>query len=260
MKGKGAQKRSSSNAVNSRAYFYSTCWSTVRRAGAPGPDREDALDRLVRQYRPAMKHYLRTRFGLDASTADDVVQGFLLDKVLKRNLLHHAARERGKFRTFLLTAINRYAVDHFRRAGAKKRIPANVLVPLDGVAEQKGDNGACDQDTSAFDNAFVRQVLAMAVWRLRHWCNAGDPSRDAVWEVFYRRILEPLFNGGDPQSYTEIVADPEVDLGSAGEARNRLTTAKRILRRELQSIVADYSNDSAEAEEELEQLRRLIGE
>ena len=259
MIGEGADKKPSVDGAYSRASFSSTCWSTVRRAGGSGPERESALDGLIRQYRPALKYYLSTHFGLDLSTADDVVQGFLLDKVIKRNLLKQAAQERGKFRTFLLTAINRYAVDYFRRANAKKRIPAKVLVSLEAADEAlNGDTGS-NPNANAFDNAFVRQVLAMAVWRLRRWCADGDDSRGAVWEVFSRRILEPLFSDAPPQPYAELIADPVVSLDSVGEARNRLTTAKRILRRELCSIVTEYSNDSAEAEEELEQLRRLIG-
>jgi DNA-directed RNA polymerase specialized sigma24 family protein len=116
MNGEGARTKSSSDAAYSRIGFSSTCWSTVRRAGADGHEREGALDRLIRQYRPALKHYLTSHFRMDASTADDVVQGFLLDKILKRNLLNKASEDRGKFRTFLLTAIHRYTLDFLRRA------------------------------------------------------------------------------------------------------------------------------------------------
>ena len=44
----------------------------------------------------------------------------------------------------------------------------------------------------------------------------------------------------------------ELGLNSAVEARNLLLTAKRIFRRELETVVMEYSNDSAELEEELD--------
>jgi len=245
-------------AGRSGAEFVTTCWSTVRRAGAEGAEREAALDRLFRQYRPAIKHYLVSRFRFDNATAEDVVQGFLLDKVLKKNLVGQAFRHRGRFRTFLLTSVNRYAVDHFRRASVRRRIPPNALISLESIREGEAVVDLPPVGAGAFDNAFVRQVLAMAVWRLRQWCDAEKETGPAVWQVFYRRVLEPVIDDREAPPYAELVADPELDVASDREARNRLTTAKRVLRRELEGIVADYSNDSAEAREELEELRRLI--
>jgi DNA-directed RNA polymerase specialized sigma24 family protein len=206
----------------------------------------------VRQYSPALKLYLQTKFGFDSSTADDFVQGFLVDKVLKRDLIARVREEKGKFRTFLATAIHRWAIDRLRREQSKKRSPENGFVTLDAVREN--DLAVPVEDVDQFDNIFVRQVLASAVHRLNQYCATHE--RAAAWTVFYHRVLFPALDGDEPKPYTELVE--ELGLNSAVEARNLLLTAKRIFRRELETVVREYSNDSAELEEELDGLRKLL--
>lgn len=232
--------------------FHSTYWPLVRRAGARGAEREAALEHLVRQYSPALRQYLQTKFGFDSSTADDFVQGFLVDKVLKRDLIARAEEGKGKFRTFLVTAIYRYTVDKLRREKSRKRSPENGFVGLDLVPE--GEPALTVEDRAEFDNVFVRQVLATAVHRLSQYCSAHDHA--AAWTVFYDRVLAPALDISEVKPYTNLVS--ELGLGSEVEARNLLVTAKRIFRRELEAVVTEYSNDSAEVEAELADLRRLL--
>ena len=232
--------------------FLSTYWPLVRSVGAGGPEREAALDHLVRQYSPALKQYLQTKFELDSGTADDCVQGFLVDKVLKRDLIARALKEKGKFRTFLVTAIHHWTIDKFRRERSRKRCPENGFFGIHAVDEEELLLTAEDQQQ--FDNVFVRQVLASAVHRLNQYCVNHDHA--AAWTVFYHRILSPVLDGDEPKPYTELVE--ELGLSSAVEARNLLVTAKRIFRRELETVVTEYSNDSAEVEGELAELRKLL--
>lgn len=227
----------------------------VQEAGTPGPDREAALGALVSQYQPALKQYLRSRFGVDAPTADDLVQGFLVDKVLRRDLISRAAKRRGRFRTFLLTAINRYAIDCFRRDGAAKRIPREKLTAFQETVQWDERVPEPPPGAEEFDNAFVRQVLASAVHRLHEHCRRR--GQHEVWTVFYHRVLAPTLGAAEAKPYEDLVA--ELGLESDVEARNRLVTAKRIFKRELKAVVADYSNDSEEANEELSELRGLFG-
>ena len=224
----------------------------MRNAGAQGGEREAALEHLVRQYSPALKQYLQTKFGFDSSTADDFVQGFLVDKVLKRDLIARAREEKGKFRSFLVTAIHRWAIGRLRRDQSKRRSPENGFVTLDAIGENEFVLAV--EDADQFDNIFVRQVLASAIHRLNQYCTKHE--RSATWAVFYYRILCPVLTGDEPRPYTELVA--ELGLKSVIEARNLLITAKRVFRRELETVVTEYSNDSAEVEAELDGLRKLL--
>src|SRR4051812_38640775 len=88
--------------------FPMTQWSLVARAGQPPAEARAALDVLLRRYAPALRAHLLLdrRMSGDRSKAEDVLQGFVADKVLERNLIALADRERGRFRTFLLAALD----------------------------------------------------------------------------------------------------------------------------------------------------------
>src|SRR5437762_6995431 len=91
--------------------FPETSWTEVERAGAEGADGpRDALGGLLRRYMPALRARLVIEKGIQADAAGDLLNGFLADKVLERDLVARADRSRGRFRTFLLTALDRYVV------------------------------------------------------------------------------------------------------------------------------------------------------
>lgn len=233
-------------------FFHSTYWPLVRQAGRPGPEQEQALDYLVRQYAPALRRYCQVRFHCSADRARDFVQGFLLDKVVKRDLIARAREGEGRFRTFLATAMNRWVVDAIRREQRQKRQPPGGMVELDGLPENHPAFHV--ENDPVFDQLFVRQVVATAIQRTRAYCH--DHGHDAAWTVFYHRVLAPTLDLGEARPYEQLIR--ELGLGSIPEARNRLTTAKRVFRRQLEAVVMEYSNHWQEAAEELADLRRLL--
>src|SRR5579859_3116253 len=96
--------------------FPTTHWSLVARAGdGDAKTREEALADLLHEYLVPLKaHLVRTR-RLEASRADDLLQSFLADKVLEQDLIGRADRKKGKFRTFLLHALDGFVTDCLRR-------------------------------------------------------------------------------------------------------------------------------------------------
>ena len=242
------------------ARFLPTSWTMILAAGGGSnegaAEREKALSALLRQYAPTVQHYVITRFGFSPDEAEDLVQGFVLDKVLKRDLIGRARRERGKFRTFLLHAVNQYVFDHLRSLNAKKRIPQEMLVALDadgGLSDvpsaDPGEPGA-----EAFDLAFVRQVLAEAVQRCHEHCRKRGMMD--VWNIFHHRVLAPVLEGSAPRDFEQVAQ--ELGLASSTQAHNRLVTAKRMFRRELRMLVIDYSETAQQVDEEIAMFRRLL--
>ena len=98
-----------------------------RRSGAwsappaPAPTRGRARHspRSVRIYWPPLYGYLR-RHGHDREEAEDLVQGFFA-RLLERHDVGTADPSRGRFRSFLLTALKRYAINEHDRATSAKR-------------------------------------------------------------------------------------------------------------------------------------------
>ena len=99
--------------------FATTRWSLVLAAGDGGDDARAALDQLCRIYRPAVLAYLRSR-GHSRSDADDLTQGFFARFVEKR--LHETAEPaRGRFRTYLRSALHHFVINMAEYDNAERR-------------------------------------------------------------------------------------------------------------------------------------------
>src|SRR5574341_1432705 len=93
--------------VSADGCFVTTHWSVVLSAqGGQGDDSREALETLCRTYWYPLYAYAR-RLGHRPADAEDLTQGFFA-RLLEKDYLKTAAREKGKFRTFLLTALKRY--------------------------------------------------------------------------------------------------------------------------------------------------------
>src|SRR5687767_826069 len=100
--------------------FPSTRWSLVCRAAEAG-ENEAALELLLQQYLRPMKRYVTARWRINAAAADDLLQEFVAEKILKQEILATAEANRGKFRSFLLTVLNRFSSNYFRDQRRMKR-------------------------------------------------------------------------------------------------------------------------------------------
>src|SRR3954468_16201696 len=138
--------------------FPSTQWSLVGRAGQlDGARGREALGALLHSYLPALRAHLVAARGMSEDSADDLVQGFVADKVIGQNLLARAAQGRGKFRSFLLGALDHYAVGQFRYDTARKRCPAGAVLD---IADQTGLSSADAEPSLQFTLAWARQIVA----------------------------------------------------------------------------------------------------
>lgn len=79
--------------------FVTTDWSALiaarHRSEQPGAE---AFERLFASYRPAIVDFVERKFHLPPTTAEDLVQHFIVERPLERNLLTKADRSGGKFR------------------------------------------------------------------------------------------------------------------------------------------------------------------
>src|SRR6185295_7108431 len=92
--------------------FPVTHWTMVERAGLAEDEttQRQALVQLLTRYMPALKAHLVRRRGIELARADDLLQEFLLTKVLHGELIAEARRDKGRFRTFLLTVLDRFVI------------------------------------------------------------------------------------------------------------------------------------------------------
>ncbi|MCK4342388.1 MAG: sigma-70 family RNA polymerase sigma factor [Phycisphaerae bacterium] len=233
--------------------FPTTQWSLVSRAGKQGLTvNSAALNQLLIRYLPALRAHLVVTKRIAPERADDLLQSFVARKFLEENLAAQADRARGKFRTFLLTLLDRFVISEFRRAAAKKR-GAERWSNL--TLEQLETQAAGDQRPSdAYDVTWARQLLSEAVRRMEAECRScGRPD---IWGVFQCRVLEPTLAGATPLDYSEVVT--RFGFRSPSQAANVLITAKRMFERILRAVVAEYAVSEAEVEDEIRDLRVIL--
>src|SRR5262249_1571815 len=107
-----------------------TRWSLVQRAQA-GDDAKSlhALGELMKTYWQPLQAYAQGR-GASSSDADDAVQG-VYEMLITRGSMQSINRERGRLRSFLRAAFERYLLDQWDKRSAAKRGGGKQTVSLD---------------------------------------------------------------------------------------------------------------------------------
>lgn len=112
------------------AQFSATSWTNLQMAHQGNPAQaEAALEKLCRSYWYPLYAHVRRR-GFDADQAQDLTQDFF-QRILRENYLGSADRTKGKFRSFLLAALDHFLLDQRKRANAQKRGGGQVIISLD---------------------------------------------------------------------------------------------------------------------------------
>jgi DNA-directed RNA polymerase specialized sigma24 family protein len=229
--------------------FPTTSWSLVLRAGQDDTHARQALGVLLERYLPALRAHLVLYRRVPADTADDLLQGFVSQKILEQKLIARSDRARGRFRALLLSALNYYMIDETRR----RRARGGEHVQLGEAGEW--DQFADEQPSDVFNAAWARQVVAEAVRRMRQECAAL--RRADLWTLFEHRVLRPTLYGVDPTPYEQLV--PQLRLESAAQASNVLVTAKRMFARMVRGVLSESAENEEEVEEDLRDLGRYLG-
>lgn len=228
-----------------------THWSLIGKAGAAGADdRRRALIHVVSTYSPVLKWHLLKRRRIRPDDIDDLVQEFLLSKVLEKGILEQADQTRGKFRSFLATALDGFVFNHLESLGAKKRGRLRVRQLDDDPYLPDRRQARPD----SFDVAWARQVIGQAVRKMRAECARGN--RSDIWGVFRARILAPCLFNAEPVAYRELVGP--LALQSAGQANNLLITANRMFARLFRGVIGLYEKSEGEIDTEIQDLWQIV--
>ena len=229
--------------------FTATHWSVVLQAKA---ESREALSVLCQSYRqPLVVWLLSRRWRPDE--VEDLVQGFFLH-LLTRDFLGHVTQKKGKFRTFLLTALRRFLADEFDRRRAQKRgegISPASLQETDESGRIRHDPAALEAaPDQAYDRAWAQTVLANALRRLEQECARSGHA------ALCARLLPVLFADETALPYRQIGAQLGLAEGAVKVAAHRLRARlKGLVRDEVRQTV----RDETEWGDEVKYLVRLFG-
>jgi RNA polymerase sigma-70 factor (ECF subfamily) len=234
-----------------RPTFVTTHWSVVLKAGhTDTPRARDALARLCQTYWYPLYAHVRRR-GYSQHDAEDLTQEFFA-RLLASDFIAQASRERGRFRSFLLTALGHFLADEWDRIRAQKRGGDRQIIPLEvETAETRYRLEPADHLTpeKAYERRWARTLLAHVVGQLRHEYEEGGKA-----ELFdgLKGCLT-LARSGVP--YAELAGQLNMGEGALRVAVHRLRQRYReLLRAEIANTVAD----PGEVEEELRHLFSVL--
>ena len=229
-----------------------TRWSLIARAQTNDPRvRESALNELLAIYYPVLLKYLVAGMSVAPEAAADLLQGFVAEKILSQDALARVQAEKGRFRSFLLTACRHYVIDEMRKQQARKRSPAAALVSTDELHSLPSADPSHEHH---YNLEWARQTLAEAVARMRRECE--QKRRMDLWEIFDGRIVQPLLGAAAVLPYEDLVE--RYGFQSPTQAFNALSTAKRMFKRLLEEVVRDTVETDAQVEEEIRDLKRIL--
>jgi len=233
--------------------FPTTHWSLVDLAAAGrNTIQRDALDRLLTRYWPALKAHLVLKKRIESNEAEDLVQGFIENKILERDLISKAESGRGRFRSLLATALDNYAANQMRQRNAAKR-EADRATSLDQEAYEHCA-ATTDAPHDAFDVAWAREILAEILRQMQAECKQS--GHDDAWAVFQVRVLAPILEGAEPPSYEQIV--DRFGFRSPTQASNALVTGKRMFSRIMRSVISEYADDEDDIDAEIQDLQDIL--
>jgi DNA-directed RNA polymerase specialized sigma24 family protein len=203
---------------------------------------------LCRIYWQPLYVYAR-RAGQTAHQAEDTVQGFFVH-VVEHDVFARADAARGRFRTFLLAALQQFIARQHRDDGRLKRAPAAPLVSLDiesgerAVAQSPGDLSP----SSAFDRAWALAQLDMA------WQEIGAEFAGAGKAALYDQ-LRRMVGGQSGPPVRETAASLGMSEGAVNVAAHRL---RRQLAEVLRKQVALTLESPDEVDDEITRLRNAL--
>jgi DNA-directed RNA polymerase specialized sigma24 family protein len=232
-----------------RSRFATTQWSLVLAARNGSTDAEEALARLCSLYWYPVFAFVR-RQGHSADEAQDLTQGFFT-RLLEKRELGRADQERGRFRSFLLSACRHFISNEEDRMRAIKRGGGAVAIPIDIVeAEGRYERALVSAETP--ERLYERQ------WALTMMGGVLDSLRNEYVAAGNERLFDRLSEFVIDPAGTH--ADAARDLGmSIPAVKMAVHRLRRRYREALRQHVADTVDSPEEVDDEIRHLMTAVG-
>jgi RNA polymerase sigma-70 factor (ECF subfamily) len=233
--------------------FPSTHWSVVLAANADNSTHADAaLEQLCRTYWYPLYVFVRRR-GHSPEDAQDLTQQFFA-LFLRKEYFRLADRAKGRFRTFLLHALEHFLINEWKRTQRTKR--GGGITPLSLEVEQAEHRYANEPATTltperAYERQWAATLLERVLSTLRQDYAVNGNSR------LFAELAELLWGKDGSTTFSEIGGRLGITEGAARGAMHRLRTRYR---EQLRYEVAQTVNEPGEVDEELRYLISVVGE
>ncbi len=231
---------SSAFTTSTRAGFHTTRWSLVSKAGGDAfQEVNEALNELCQAYWRPIYAEVRRR-GHAMADAQDLI----FARLLLRQSFGRADQQRGRFRTYLLAALDHVLADHWREQNALKRGAGAVVFSLDAAeGETWYQELTLDRADPAeqFDQRWALILMDRALLCLREdYENSGRTMLFAYLKPF-------LASDAGADGYAQSAEQSGMTENTFRVAVHRFRKRFReCVREQVETTVADTSETDAE--------------
>lgn len=233
--------------------FATTRWTVVLAAQEGTlPESEQALESLCRTYWYPLYAYVR-RLGHQTADAQDLTQEFFA-RLLAKEWLASADREKGRFRTFLVVALKRFLANEWDRVHREKRgghAPHFPLDPDQAEARYKCEPALELTADRIYERRWALTLLENTMNRLREEFGQANKA------VEFERLKVFLTADKSAIAYADVSRGLATSEGAARVAVHRL---RRRFREVFREEVAHTVAGSEEVDEELRHLLSALVE
>ena len=237
-----------------RQTFLTTHWSLIESIRTDTDSSQALIGSLLKDYWKPVYCYLR-RHGYANEEAKDLTQAFFHEIVLGNELVRQADRGKGRFRSFLLTALRNYLINVRDKDTAQKRLPKGKRVPLDLVDPEALPEVAEElSPDDCFTHVWVSSLLERALEEVETRCHEGGQT--VYWKVFEERVLQPIVEETDPPAVKDLCDRYAIPNGAT--LANMIVTVKRRIRAALEKLVGQSVLSADEADDEFREIARFF--
>lgn len=230
--------------------FLTTHWTLIQDIKSDEDKDRALIGLMLERYWKPIYCYLR-RKGYDNESAKDLTQGFLHEVVLNRDLVHKADRSRGRFRSLLLTALNRYLVNVKEGETARTRIPPDKLVSLEVVDPPELSHMTTESNPDdVYHYVWLSVLLDQVLSAVQTSCEQDDLQ--IHWRVFEDRVIRPILQGSTVPTLSEVCRKHSIQ--DEKKASNMLVTVKRRFHAVLKEYVRTTVASDKHVQEELKEI------
>lgn len=238
---------------SSNSQFATTQWTLVWQAAEEDSQHgRPALAEVIRRYWQPLYSYARFR-GFSSEDAEDATQEFLAN-VLDGSLLESVDPAKGKFRSFLLTAWQRFLVDEYRKKSAAKRGGKANLISLDiGSGEQNMQSlQSREPDPErAFMLSWATSMLDDVKTRLR--ADYEQRGKRQVFDVLFPMLTAKL----DANQYLVLGKQLVLSNSAVKVAMHRL---RQRFGTTLREVVLETVDDPQDVDAEIGELLQVLSQ
>lgn len=227
--------------------FPETHWSVVLAAGElGGASAQNALAKLCEDYWYPLYAHVRRR-GYDAHEAQDLTQEFFA-RLLEKHSINTADKERGRFRSFLLGALNHFLNNEWKRSRTLKRGGACNIISWDAhTAEERYVLEPYHELTAdkIFERRWAFSILERVMEDLSNEYSASGRGQ------LFEQLQVALSGSKRTQLYVQIARELNMSEGAVNVAVHRLRQRYGKL---LRARIAQTVGSEAEIEDEVRHL------